>query len=67
MENIEKKIEEIQNLMTQTLNEIGLEYSKYFNSQNESLIKQINKKVENYNKLELKLNEIEKKLKTNSE
>ncbi len=53
--------------MTQTLNEIGLEYSKYFNSQNESLIKQINKKVENYNKLELKLNEIEKKLKTNSE
>jgi len=57
-----KKHTETQELIDKTLMEIGLKYSTYTITQNKMLIDKINEKVVLFQKLEIQLQIIEKKI-----
>ena len=62
MDELIKQLSEIQELMDKTLLEIGLKYSVYHRTQDQTLIRPINDKVELYQKLEINLQEIERQI-----
>jgi hypothetical protein len=57
-----KQLAEVQELMDKTLLEIGLKYSVYHKTQEQTMVKGINDKVELLQKLELKMQDIEKQI-----
>ena len=62
MNDLINQLNEVQTLMDRTLLDIGLKYSVYHNTQDQTLIKTINEKVGLYQKLELQLQDIERQL-----
>ncbi len=62
MEELIKKHTETQELMDKTLMEIGLKYSTYTIAQDKTLLVKINEKVVLFQKLEIQLQIIEKKI-----
>ncbi len=62
MEELIKQLTEVQDLLDRTLLEIGLKYSVFHRTQDQTLVKPINEKVELYQKLEVKLQDIERQI-----
>ena len=62
MDDLIKQLTEVQELMDKTLLEIGLKYSVYHRTQDQTLVKSINDKVELFQKLELRLQDLERQI-----
>jgi hypothetical protein len=62
MNELIKQLTEVQELMDKTLLEIGLKYSVQHRTQDQSMVKSINEKVEVFQKLELKMQDIERQI-----
>lgn len=62
MDDLIKQLTEIQELMDKTLLEIGLKYSVYHRTQDQTLVKSINDKVELFQKLELRMQDLERQI-----
>ncbi|WP_293889883.1 hypothetical protein [Flavobacterium sp.] len=62
MNELIKQLTEVQELMDKTLLEIGLKYSVQHRTQDQTMAKSINEKVEVFQKLELKMQDIERQI-----
>lgn len=62
VDDLIKQLTVVQELMDKVLLEIGLKYSVYHRTQDETLVKSINEKVELYQKLELRMQDLERQI-----